>query len=86
MLAMSPLHLRGVMRSRPKSVFVPFELKSVMWEKVYDLPRFLDPKHVIKYLSHNPGLASRRLDWVEHFEKEEIDEYVNFVGESKPIH
>lgn len=81
---MLPLQLRGNMRPRPKSVFIPFELKTAFWEKVYDLPRFVNPKEVIGYLQKNPNLSSRRLDWIEHFEKEAIDEYVNYVGERPP--
>lgn len=72
------------MREKPKSVFVPFELKGQLWVKCDDLPRFLEPKQVIHFLSRSPGLAVRRLDWVEHFDHISIDEYLNYIGEPRP--
>lgn len=71
------------MRTRPNSVFVPFELKGNLWVMCGDLPRFVEPKDVIRYLSQNRDLASRRLDWREEFDAGAIDEYMAGVGELK---
>lgn len=73
------------MRPRPRSVFVPYELRGkLIWSKCDDLPRFTEPKQIIDYLQRNPNLSSRLLDWREEFSKEFIDEYVNYLGELIP--
>jgi hypothetical protein len=70
---------------RPASVFVPFEHQiGGFIRRCDDLPRFTDPKDVIRYLSSRNDLSTRRLDWIEHFDKESIDEYMLGLGEGIP--
>ena len=73
-----------IVKIKPASVFVPYEMKTVLWERCNDLPRFTQPKQVIDYLGRNPQLANRRLDWREEFDADSIHEYMLGVGEPRP--
>ncbi len=68
------------------TVFVPFEhLGGDRWKKRDDLPRFLQPKEVIDFLTSHPEVSMRngryvRIDWREHSERDLIKEYTDGVG------
>lgn len=64
----------------PKTVFVPFEWKGVIRERVNDLPRFLTSKEVITFLSSRYWMRNRKLDWEESEDTEDINDYLRGVG------
>lgn len=74
-------------RARPGSVFVPYEtLVSGLVVRVRDLPRFVEPDQVIKFLGERTDLSRRMLDWREECDTTSIDEYMSGVGEDlKPL-
>lgn len=73
-------------RKRPSSVFVPYENRHGIVRKVNDLPRFVEPDQVMKFLIEHRDLSHRLLDWREEFDAASIDEYMAGVGEKeKPI-
>jgi hypothetical protein len=75
----------------PRAVLVPFEWNGKTWEKRDDLPRFVETKEVIEYLTLHPEVSFRkrpffkapehiRLEWREHFEPDLVKEWINGVG------
>lgn len=75
----------------PTAVLVPFEWNGKTWEKRDNLPRFLETKEVIDYLTTHPEKSFRRvpfqiaqehirLEWREHSEPDLIKEFTDGVG------
>lgn len=67
------------------AVFVPHEWNepTKTWVRLDTLPRFSNSRDVIMYLRRNQSLRYRRLDWIEHSDKESINEFIRGVGTSK---
>lgn len=69
-------------RTRPSSVFVPYEkLASGLVVRVRDLPRFVESHQVIQFLRRRTDLSQRLLDWRQEFDAGSIAEYMSGVGE-----
>lgn len=71
-------------KARPGSVFVPYETKHGLVTRVRDLPRFVEPNHVMDFLRERTDLSNRLLDWREEFDGESINEYMVGIGETPP--
>lgn len=84
MLDLPLLHVRGNMRMRPGSVFVPYEQFNSVVRRVYDLPRFVEPEHVMAFI-HKQTLGKRRIDWREEFDAISINEYMRCIGEEDEL-
>lgn len=65
---------------RPKSVFLPYELKNGLETRVYDLPLFSDIDPLRRFMFDPDGggqkLAPRKITYSEHFDESAIDEYM----------
>jgi len=74
-----------VLRDMPSAAFVPHEMIEGKMTAARDLPRFLNPDHVMAYIQANQvELAGRRVEWIECTEDQHRIDYAMRVGEAFP--